>query len=122
MKQTIINITQTKGNKYGSTNKRRTLEVRSASLHPWGHKNEELRHSLSKNDEETKETSINITKNIYQTHIIQRSNIMKSSLSKTFVGRSLYALLTIALIATMALGQNVVVGASGTFTGSATAQ
>jgi fibronectin-binding autotransporter adhesin len=120
MKQTIINITQTKGNKYGSTNKRRTLEVRSASLHPWGHKNKELRHSLSKNDEETKETSMNITKNIYQTHIIQRSNIMKSSLSKTFVGRSLYALLTIALIATMAMGQHLVIGTGSTYGGAGT--
>ena len=122
MKQTIINITQTKGNKYGSTNKRRTLEVGSASLHPWGHKNEELRYSLSKNDEGTKETSMNTTKNIYQTHIIQRSNIMKSSLGKTFVSRSLYALLTIALIATMAMGQgNLIIGAAAaTFAGAGT--
>jgi hypothetical protein len=121
MKQTIINITQTKGNKYGSTNKRRTLEVRSASLHPWGHKNEELLHSLSKNDEGTKETSMDVTKNIYQTHIIQRSNIMKSSLGKTFVSRSLYALLTIALIAAMAMGQgNLIIGGTPTFTGAGT--
>jgi fibronectin-binding autotransporter adhesin len=120
MKQTIINITQTKGNKDGSTNKRRALEVGSASLHPWGHKNKELRHSLSKNDEETKETSMNITKNIYQTHIIQRSNIMKSSLSKTFVGRSVYALLTLALIATMAMGQNLIIGTGSTYGGAGT--
>jgi fibronectin-binding autotransporter adhesin len=63
---------------------------------------------------------MNITKNIYQTHIIQRSNIMKSSLGKTFVGRSLYALLTIALIATMAMGQGNLIITGGTFIGGGT--
>ncbi|MGA3286935.1 MAG: hypothetical protein ABSD46_05895 [Bacteroidota bacterium] len=43
---------------------------------------------------------------------------MKSSLSKTFVGRSLYALLTLALIATMAMGQGKLVITGGTFVGT----
>ncbi|MGD0591523.1 MAG: hypothetical protein ABSA44_12125 [Bacteroidota bacterium] len=46
---------------------------------------------------------------------------MKSSLSKTFVGRSLYALLTIALIAAMAMGQgNLIIGTGSTYTGAGT--
>jgi hypothetical protein len=61
-----------------------------------------------------------ITKNIYQTHIIQRSNIMKSSLGKTFAGRSLYVLLAIALIAAMAMGQNLIIGTGSTYTGAGT--
>jgi hypothetical protein len=63
---------------------------------------------------------MNITKNIYQTHIIQRSNIMKSSLSKTFAGRSLYALLISALVTITAFGQNLAITGAPTLNGTGT--
>jgi hypothetical protein len=59
-------------------------------------------------------------KNI-QSHIIQRSNIMKSLISKTFAGRSLYALLISALVTVTAFGQsNLVITGAPTLNGTGT--
>jgi hypothetical protein len=59
-------------------------------------------------------------KNI-QSHIIQRSNIMKSSLGKTFAGRSIFALLISALVTIAAFGQsNLVITGAPTLGGTGT--
>jgi hypothetical protein len=53
--------------------------------------------------------------------ITKRSNIMKNSTISKYMGRGISALLTLALIATMAMGQNLVIGnAAATFAGAGT--
>jgi len=53
--------------------------------------------------------------------ILKRSNIMKNSTIGKYLGRGINALLILALIATMAMGQNLVIGnAAATFAGAGT--
>jgi hypothetical protein len=62
------------------------------------------------------------TKNILQTHIIQRSNIMKYSFGTTFAGRSIFSLLISALVTVTAFGQtgNLAITGAPTLNGSGT--
>lgn len=59
-------------------------------------------------------------KNISQTHIIQRNNIMKSLLRNTVAGRSFYALLIMAMAAVTAFGQHLAITGAPTLNGSGT--
>jgi filamentous hemagglutinin len=68
-----------------------------------------------------KKTIMAITlKNIFQTHIIRRTNIMKSLLNNTYAGRSFYVLLISALITVTAFGQNLAITGAPTLNGSGT--
>jgi hypothetical protein len=51
---------------------------------------------------------------------IKRSNVMKHSTIGKYLGRGISALLTLALVATVAMGQNLVVGGTPTFGGAGT--
>ena len=49
---------------------------------------------------------------------IKRSNVMKNSTIGKYLGRGILAILTLALVATVAMGQNLVIGGTPTFTGA----
>jgi hypothetical protein len=61
-----------------------------------------------------------MNKNITQTHIIRRSNIMKSLFGNALANRGLLALLITTFITVTALGQNLAITGSPTLAGSGT--
>ncbi len=72
-----------------------------------GQRKKDNDYSLSKNDRVNKKTTT------IKTHIIQRSNIMKTNLANTFANRGMSLIILLVLFAAMAFGQGTFVISSG---------